>query len=53
MELWWSSWYQFVGVLEKLVELAVILDYWWNIGGTFWSIGGTGGILVKLGGILV
>ena len=53
MELWWSSLYQFVGVLEKLVELAVILDYWWNIGGTFWSIGGTGGILVKLGGILV
>ena len=53
MELWWSSWYQLVGVLEKLVELAVILDNWWNwwnIGGTWWNIGG---ILVLFGEILV
>ena len=35
------------------MELAVILDYWWNIGGTCWGIGETGGILVELGGILV
>ena len=35
------------------MELAVILDYWWNIGGTCWGIGTTGGILVELGGILV
>ena len=60
MELWWSSWYHLVGVLEKLVELAVILDLWWNIGGTCCGVGesgvilvGLGGILVKLGGILV
>ena len=53
MELWWSSWYQLVGVLGNLVELAVILDYWWNIGGTCWGICETGGILVELGEILV
>ena len=35
------------------MELAVIFDYWWNIGGTCWSFGETGGILVELGGILV
>ena len=52
VELWWSSWYQ-LGVLEKLVELDVILDYWWNIGGTCCGIGETGGILVELGVILV
>ena len=32
MELWWSSWYLLIGVLEKLVELDVILDYRLNIG---------------------
>ena len=52
MELRWSSWYQLVGV-EKLVELAMILDYFRNIGGTCWGVGETGGILVDLGGILV
>ena len=31
----------------------MILDYWWNIGGTCCGIGETGGILVELGGILV
>ena len=31
----------------------MILDYWWNIGGTCWGIGETGGILVELGGILI
>ena len=31
----------------------MILDYWWNIGGTCWGIGETGGILVDPGGILV
>ena len=35
------------------MELAVILDYWWNIGGTCWGNGETGVILVELGGILV
>ena len=35
------------------MELAVILDYWWNIGGTCWGIGETGTILVEHGGILV
>ena len=30
----------------------MILDYWWNIGGTCCGIGDTGGILVELGGIL-
>ena len=46
MDLWWSSWYQLVDVLENFVELAVILDYWWNIGGTCWGIDENGGILV-------
>ena len=53
MDLWWSSWYQLVDVLENLVEFAVILDHWWNIGGTCWGIDETGGILLELGGILV
>ena len=35
------------------MELAVILDYWWNIGGTCRGNGETGVILVELGGILV
>ena len=32
------------------MELDVILDYWWNIGGTCCGIGETGGILVEMGG---
>ena len=31
----------------------MILDFWWNIGGTCCGVGETGVILVELGGILV